>query len=75
MRLFAASAHGRFWHFSAVPTAPANVRSWVENGLNADVALGQFMTLNGLSSLSIDALREAHRAHAPLMSRRAVVIR
>jgi len=25
VRLFAASAHGRFWHFSAVPTAPTNV--------------------------------------------------
>ena len=25
-----ASAHGRFWHFSAVPPAPINVRSWGE---------------------------------------------
>jgi hypothetical protein len=25
------------WHFSAVPTAPINIRSWVENGLNADM--------------------------------------
>jgi hypothetical protein len=26
-----------YWHFSAVPAAPINVRSWGENGLNADM--------------------------------------
>jgi hypothetical protein len=35
--LFAAPAQGRLWHFSAVPTAPTNVRSREENGLNADI--------------------------------------
>jgi hypothetical protein len=25
---FAAIAHSRYWHFSAVPSEPANVRSW-----------------------------------------------
>ena len=36
MRLFAAVRIVAFWHFSAVPAAPINVRSWGENGLNAD---------------------------------------
>jgi hypothetical protein len=32
------------WHFSAVPTAPSDVRSWEWNGLNAEVAIGPLMT-------------------------------
>jgi hypothetical protein len=46
MSFFAAVHLVRKWHLSAVPTAPANVRSWVENGLNAEVAIGPLMPPN-----------------------------
>jgi hypothetical protein len=40
----AAIAHSRFWHECDLRGAPANVRCWESNGLNADVAFGPFMT-------------------------------
>jgi glutamine synthetase type III len=36
-RLYVKDTYFRSWHEAAVPTAPANVRSWGENGLNADM--------------------------------------
>ena len=38
-----------FWHGRDLPATLANDRSWGVSGLNADVALGQFMTRSGHS--------------------------
>jgi hypothetical protein len=32
------------WHKCDLRAAPTNVRSWERNGLNAEVAIGPFMT-------------------------------
>jgi hypothetical protein len=44
IEVWGAAAHGRLWHFCDLPGRTANVRYWGEIGLNADIAVGPFLT-------------------------------
>ena len=55
-----ANAEDRCWHFSAVPTAPINVRNRGENGLNADMP-----PRPNLTQVGHQAEGQAHRAGYP----------